>query len=145
MDVATQSVERHPVDESLGSGSSAEVLVFPLRTAPAPYAAAQVIDRAAKRALDIAVAGVLLLALLPVILIACLLIVLDSPGGPFFRCERAGHRGSRLRMLKFRKMRADAGGRALTTDDDDRFTRASGWPSSSSMRSRSCGTSCAER
>jgi lipopolysaccharide/colanic/teichoic acid biosynthesis glycosyltransferase len=130
MEAATRVDSSPPPDgESLGgsSGASAEVLVLRLRPAPAPYKAARVIDLCAKRALDIAVAGLLLLLLLPVILLAALLIVLDSPGGPFFRCERAGHRGRGLRMLKFRKMHRDAHGRALTTDDDERFTRVGAW------------------
>jgi lipopolysaccharide/colanic/teichoic acid biosynthesis glycosyltransferase len=131
METATQSVDSSapPDTERLGasSGASAEVLVFRLRPAPAPYRAAHVIDLCAKRALDITVAGVLLLLLSPVILVAGLLIVLDSPGGPFFRCDRAGHRGRGLRMLKFRKMYRGAGGRALTTDDDERFTRVGAW------------------
>ncbi len=70
-----------------------------------------------------AVAAVLLLVLLPVFVILALAIKLDSPGPVFFRAERVGFRGSRLRMLKFRKMRQDASGPALTTADDDRFTR----------------------
>jgi lipopolysaccharide/colanic/teichoic acid biosynthesis glycosyltransferase len=41
----------------------------------------------------------------------------------FFRANRVGWRGSRLYMLKFRKMHEDASGLALTTDDDHRFTR----------------------
>ncbi len=84
-------------------------------------------DRAAKRTLDVLVAGGLLLILVPLIALASILIVVDSPGGAFFRCERAGFRGRRLRMLKFRKMREGASGRALTMDDDDRFTRIGPW------------------
>ena len=84
-------------------------------------------DRAAKRAIDVLVAGGLLVLLVPLIALASILIVVDSPGGAFFRCERAGFRGRRLRMLKFRKMREGASGRALTMDDDDRFTRIGPW------------------
>ena len=84
-------------------------------------------DRAAKRAIDVLVAGGLLVLLVPLIALASILIVVDSPGGAFFRCDRAGFRGRRLRMLKFRKMREGASGRALTMDDDDRFTRIGPW------------------
>jgi lipopolysaccharide/colanic/teichoic acid biosynthesis glycosyltransferase len=131
METATRRVDSSPPPdtEPLGASpsASAEALVFRLRPAPAPYRAAHVIDLCAKRALDITVAGALLLLLSPVILLAALLIVFDSPGGPFFRCDRAGHRGRSLRMLKFRKMHRGAGGRALTTDDDERFTRVGAW------------------
>ena len=68
-------------------------------------------------------AATLLVVLLPLLLLIMVAIKLDSPGPVFFRAERVGFRGSRLRMLKFRKMRSDAAGPALTTVDDDRFTR----------------------
>jgi lipopolysaccharide/colanic/teichoic acid biosynthesis glycosyltransferase len=75
------------------------------------------------RAFDVVVAGLLLVMLLPALLAAALLVRLDSPGPIFYRAERVGFRGSRLRMLKFRKMHHDADGLALTMDDDARFTR----------------------
>jgi lipopolysaccharide/colanic/teichoic acid biosynthesis glycosyltransferase len=81
------------------------------------------LNAAAIRALDIFVSAVLLVLLLPVILIAVVVIRLDSPGAAFFRVDRVGHKGRSLRMLKFRKMRDDAAGPNLTTDDDHRFTR----------------------
>jgi lipopolysaccharide/colanic/teichoic acid biosynthesis glycosyltransferase len=71
----------------------------------------------------VVVAAVLLVVLLPTFVILAIAIKLDSPGPVFFRAERVGFRGSRLRMLKFRKMHRDASGPALTTADDDRFTR----------------------
>jgi len=76
-----------------------------------------------KRSVDVVVAGVALIVLaLPLVIIA-LLVVLDSRGPVFYRAERVGHRGRRLRMLKFRKMRADATGGALTLAEDERLTR----------------------
>jgi lipopolysaccharide/colanic/teichoic acid biosynthesis glycosyltransferase len=84
-------------------------------------------DAALKRALDITVAGLALLVLLPVVVAAVILVRIDSPGPAFFRCDRAGFRGRMLQMLKFRKMHDGASGRALTTDDDDRFTRIGVW------------------
>ena len=84
-------------------------------------------DAALKRTLDITVSGLALLVLLPVVLAAVILVRLDSPGPAFFRCERAGFGGRVLRMLKFRKMHDGASGRAITTDDDDRFTRIGVW------------------
>jgi lipopolysaccharide/colanic/teichoic acid biosynthesis glycosyltransferase len=81
-----------------------------------------------KRLLDVTVSLTLLVLLIPVALIAALLLVLDSPGSPFFRCERVGWRGKPLRMLKFRKMRPDVGrGRPITVDGDERLTRVGAW------------------
>jgi lipopolysaccharide/colanic/teichoic acid biosynthesis glycosyltransferase len=89
--------------------------------------AVALLDAGLKRGLDVLVAGLALLMLLPLIVFTALLVRLDSPGPAFFRCDRAGHRGRRLRMLKFRKMRDGASGRALTMDDDERFTRLGPW------------------
>jgi lipopolysaccharide/colanic/teichoic acid biosynthesis glycosyltransferase len=81
------------------------------------------LDAVLIRLIDGLVAAVLLFALLPVIIVAAIAICLDSPGPALFRVERIGWRGGALRMLKFRKMRNDASGPALTMDDDERFTR----------------------
>ena len=78
---------------------------------------------AAKRIIDCLVAGLLLVALLPLIVLVAIAIKLDSPGPVFYRCRRVGFRGSELAMLKFRKMTQGAGGLALTTAGDARFTR----------------------
>jgi len=62
----------------------------------------------AKRALDVVVAT---LALVPIALITpliALLIVLDSPGGVFFRQRRIGRDGQVFEILKFRTMGVDA-------------------------------------
>jgi lipopolysaccharide/colanic/teichoic acid biosynthesis glycosyltransferase len=80
-----------------------------------------------KRAFDIVVSATLLSVLLPLIAITSILIWLDSPGPVFFRVERIGYRGRRLRMLKFRKMRNDASGLPLTVGNDHRFTRLGVW------------------
>ena len=82
---------------------------------------------AVKRMFDVVVATLALVVLLPVFLFIALLIVLDSPGPVFYRAERTGFRGRPLRMLKFRKMRADARGLALTLTGDERLTRLGGW------------------
>jgi len=101
-------------------GFSATDAPLPPLAAPLPRAR---FDAAAKRALDIVASAVMLLALLPLILIVALLVRLDSPGPAFFKVDRIGRRGRRLRMLKFRKMHDDASGIALTTHEDDRLTR----------------------
>lgn len=84
---------------------------------------ARLLQAAAKRTVDFTVAATILLLTLPIIAIVAVAIVLESRGPVFYRAERVGQNGRRLRMLKFRKMRNDAHGRPLTLGDDDRFTR----------------------
>jgi lipopolysaccharide/colanic/teichoic acid biosynthesis glycosyltransferase len=82
-----------------------------------------VLDTGVKRGIDFALAATLLVLLaLPIALLA-LAIRLDSPGPAFYRCRRIGFRGREFFMLKFRKMRDDAAGPALTAKGDARFTR----------------------
>jgi lipopolysaccharide/colanic/teichoic acid biosynthesis glycosyltransferase len=88
---------------------------------------AGVLRAALKRAIDVTVATLALIALAPLLLLIALLIVLDSRGPVFYRADRAGFRGRPLRMLKFRKMRTDARGGALTVTDDERLTRLGAW------------------
>jgi lipopolysaccharide/colanic/teichoic acid biosynthesis glycosyltransferase len=80
-----------------------------------------------KRAIDVTVAVLALILLSPLFVLIALLVVLDSPGSVFYRADRVGFRGAPLRMLKFRKMHPTAHGAALTTADDDRFTRVGTW------------------
>jgi lipopolysaccharide/colanic/teichoic acid biosynthesis glycosyltransferase len=82
---------------------------------------------ALKRTFDVVVAALVLAALMPLLLLIALLVVVDSPGPVFYRSTRAGFRGRPLRMLKFRKMRADARGAHLTLADDARLTRLGAW------------------
>jgi lipopolysaccharide/colanic/teichoic acid biosynthesis glycosyltransferase len=100
---------------------------IPVRDAPLPPIAEPIradrFDAAAKRALDIVASLLMLLALLPLILLVALLVRLDSPGPAFFKVRRIGRNGRELMMLKFRKMKDDAAGIALTTHGDDRLTR----------------------
>jgi lipopolysaccharide/colanic/teichoic acid biosynthesis glycosyltransferase len=100
-------LEAMPTAEVAGSGSS---------TRPIP-------GGAAIRIFDVVVAASLLLVLLPLIVVAVIAVRTESPGPTFFRCDRVGYRGQRLRMLKFRKMRLLSQGLALTTGEDLRFTR----------------------
>jgi lipopolysaccharide/colanic/teichoic acid biosynthesis glycosyltransferase len=78
--------------------------------------------RVAKRACDVVLATVVLVVLLPVATLIVLAIVAESGRPVFYHANRIGHRGRRLRMLKFRKMRSDVLGRALTIRDDERLT-----------------------
>jgi lipopolysaccharide/colanic/teichoic acid biosynthesis glycosyltransferase len=80
-----------------------------------------------KRAIDVTVSAAALVVLSPAFVVIAVLVVIDSPGSVFYRAERVGYRGARLRMLKFRKMHPAARGAALTTASDDRFTRVGKW------------------
>lgn len=79
--------------------------------------------RVGKRTADLVVAVLLLVGLAPLFAAVALAIKLDSPGPVFYRCRRIGRHGAEFDMFKFRKMRQDAAGPALTMDGDDRFTR----------------------
>ena len=85
--------------------------------------AAELWHGACKRTLDVAVSASILLLTLPIVAIVALVIIIDSPGGVFYRADRVGRHGRKLRMLKFRKMRRDASGGPLTMATDERFTR----------------------
>ena len=78
-----------------------------------------------KRFFDIVISAAGLLVLSPVFLILSLLIVLDSPGGVFFRGVRVGQNGKDFRIYKFRSMKPDCEGKGKWNvgDDDDRITR----------------------
>jgi lipopolysaccharide/colanic/teichoic acid biosynthesis glycosyltransferase len=51
-----------------------------------------------------------------------LAVLADSPGPVLYRCRRVGYGGEVFEMVKFRKMRRDAVGSALTAYEDERFT-----------------------
>jgi lipopolysaccharide/colanic/teichoic acid biosynthesis glycosyltransferase len=102
--------------------------------APAPAAETQApatqsarlragLSRLATETLNRVGASLLLIALAPLSLILAIAIRLDSPGPVFVRLRRVGRHGREFGMWKFRKMRVDAAGPALTSPDDDRFTR----------------------
>lgn len=94
--------------------------------------------RFVKRAFDIAFSALVIAVLVIPVAILCLVIVLDSPGVPFFRQERIGKGGRPIHIWKLRTMVADAHenpGRYMTgeqletwmreqkLDDDPRVTR----------------------
>jgi lipopolysaccharide/colanic/teichoic acid biosynthesis glycosyltransferase len=82
---------------------------------------------ALKRAVDITGACLALLLLAPLFALIALVIVVDSRGPVFHRCDRVGFRGRPLRMLKFRKMHRGAAGGLLTVANDERLTRVGAW------------------
>lgn len=79
-----------------------------------------------KRTFDVAVATIALVVLLPLLLVLALLIKLDSGGPVLFRQLRWGLNGKRIKVYKFRSMRAELGdpsGVRQTVRGDPRVTR----------------------
>ena len=76
-----------------------------------------------KRSVDLVLAAVLLVAVAPLFAALAFAVKVDSPGPVLYRARRVGFRGRPMQMLKFRKMRHDAVGLALTAHGDLRFTR----------------------
>lgn len=78
-----------------------------------------------KRGMDIvlSVGGIAVLS--PLLLLIALAIVLDSPGGVFYRQVRVGRGGREFRIFKFRTMVSDADRRGplITVGADSRITR----------------------
>ena len=76
---------------------------------------------ATKRAIDLVVCFVGGLIVVPVMAILALLVVIDSPGGAFYRHTRLGRNGRRISVLKFRSMYSNSAemlARLLETDPD---------------------------
>jgi lipopolysaccharide/colanic/teichoic acid biosynthesis glycosyltransferase len=76
----------------------------------------------AERAFDVTGALLLGVAMLPVLVALSVAVKAESPGPVLYRARRVGYRGSRLALLKFRKMRHDAQGPHLTVRADPRLT-----------------------
>ncbi|MFZ6053291.1 sugar transferase [Halocola ammonii] len=78
-----------------------------------------------KRFFDIIFSLIVLLVLLPIFLLLALAIVIDSPGGPFYKQERIGKGGVPFYLLKFRSMHpyADKRGKLTVGTRDPRITR----------------------
>jgi len=77
----------------------------------------------AKRLFDVVAAAIALVLLSPLMLVILVAIRIDSPGPALFRQVRVARGGRPFEMLKFRSMRADAGGALITTARDSRITR----------------------
>lgn len=75
--------------------------------------------------MDILFSLVGLLVLSPLFIIVCVLIVIESPGGAFYRQERIGKNGRSFWLLKFRSMRIGSDKKGLITvgGHDPRITR----------------------
>lgn len=78
-----------------------------------------------KRLFDIFVSLFLLIVCMPLFVVIALLIILDSPGGVFYKQERVGLNGKVFYILKFRSMIADADqvGGYSTAKGDPRITK----------------------
>lgn len=78
-----------------------------------------------KRAIDVIVSLIGLIILFPVFVFLAVIIVMDSPGGIFFRGERVGQYGKSFRIYKFRSMikNCEGKGKWNVGDKDGRITR----------------------
>lgn len=78
-----------------------------------------------KRIFDIVFSFIGLVLLLPFFIIIALLIVIDSPGGVFYKQARVGKNGIDFYLFKFRSMRTGADKKGLLTvgGRDSRITR----------------------
>jgi lipopolysaccharide/colanic/teichoic acid biosynthesis glycosyltransferase len=79
-----------------------------------------------KRLFDIFLSLLVLLILFPLFIIIAIWILLDSPGGVFYRQIRVGRFNKDFPMLKFRTMRpgSESGGLLTVGGTDPRITRA---------------------
>ncbi len=89
-------------------------------------------QRLIKRSFDLISASLLLVLLSPIMLLTAALIVLDSPGGVFFRQRRIRQYGKSFIMYKFRTMYMGAGllieeGKLKKDAADPRVTRIGRW------------------
>lgn len=78
-----------------------------------------------KRVFDFVVALMMLIVILPILLVLAMLIVIDSPGGVFYRQVRITQYGKEFRIHKFRTMvsNADKIGSLVTVGADSRVTK----------------------
>jgi lipopolysaccharide/colanic/teichoic acid biosynthesis glycosyltransferase len=79
------------------------------------------------RPFDLAVAGAALVVLWPLLAIVALLILLTDGPPVLFRQTRIGREGVPFLILKFRTMRGDGGGPAITAAGDLRITKLGAW------------------
>jgi len=78
-----------------------------------------------RRSIDILLSFLALVCLSPLLLAVAVVVVLDSPGGPFYLASRVGRHGRLFRMWKFRTMVAGAAtAGSVTGRNDSRITRS---------------------
>ncbi|MGG0574569.1 exopolysaccharide biosynthesis polyprenyl glycosylphosphotransferase [Priestia aryabhattai] len=78
-----------------------------------------------KRMVDIVISFVALVVLLPVILLFALIVMIETPGSPFFLQERLGKNGRPFTIMKLRSMYSDAekNGAQWAVKNDSRVTK----------------------
>ena len=78
-----------------------------------------------KRMFDIVISFIALVGLLPVILLFALIVIIETPGSPFFLQERLGKSGRPFTIMKLRSMYSDAekNGAQWAVKNDSRVTR----------------------
>lgn len=76
-----------------------------------------------KRLIDVLVAGIGLVLTSPILVVVGVLVRLESRGGALFRQARVGLHGREFEILKFRSMRVEIDGPAVTSALDPRITR----------------------
>ena len=78
-----------------------------------------------KRCFDVVTALIMLICFSPIMFVISAAIVLDSPGGAFYRQERVTQYGKMFRIHKFRTMvsNADKIGTQVTVENDSRITK----------------------
>lgn len=78
-----------------------------------------------KRIFDIVVSLIASIFLVPIIILLAIIIMIDSPGNPFFLQTRVTKHGKKFKIFKFRTMvkNAEKLGAQVTTDHDPRITK----------------------
>ncbi|MEI2376574.1 sugar transferase [Priestia megaterium] len=78
-----------------------------------------------KRMFDIVISFMALMVLLPVILLFALIVMIETPGSPFFLQERLGQKGRPFTIMKLRSMYSDAekNGAQWAVKNDSRVTK----------------------
>lgn len=78
-----------------------------------------------KRISDVLASVCVLILLLPLFLIIAIWILMDSPGGVFYKQIRVGLNGREFKLFKFRSMRAGADKKGqITIGNDSRVTKS---------------------
>jgi lipopolysaccharide/colanic/teichoic acid biosynthesis glycosyltransferase len=102
----------------LASGGQKPVALSPSALPASPAAPISI----GERCFDLTVTIVLLPVICLLAAAIAVAIYIDSPGPVIYRSRRVGRDGELFEMLKFRKMRREAGTDPITLDDDERFT-----------------------
>lgn len=78
-----------------------------------------------KRFIDLFISVLSLVIVIPIILVFSLIIVIESPGNPFYLQKRMGLMGKEFKLIKLRSMRLDAekNGAKWAEKNDDRITK----------------------